>query len=153
MPGLKNWMLGKHLTSLNLYGGTKNLETGAVTWEASPVTLLKRVDYVRVTDQRMLDMIASVDATHANYELTLLDSALVVGEIMKRDNCVLALLAQNFTYVKTTFTRGKGTYTHLGIIQTDGDGIVAYGKNTAEMTLAQADVDATGAPLVYTETA
>ena len=147
----KLWLLGKHLTQLTVYTGSRGTD-GTISWTAATLlsgVMLGQVDYIRVSDQRMLDMIASVDDVYAHYELTLLDSSLVVGEILQKkaaEGSILAAVAQAATYVKVVFVRGNGTYTYLGIIQGFNDGVTSAGKNVAEMTLKP--INAGSAPLV-----
>ena len=144
-----NWMLGKDLTSLDLYVGTRNATTGAIAWAGSSSDLSDYPDYIRVNDQRLLDMIAPVNAEYAHYERTLFDSSLTVGEVLsKNTKGVLAGLAEAAQYIKVVFTRGGGTYTYLGQIRNFTDGISSMGKNVAELTLAPF-FDGTNPPLAY----
>lgn len=151
----KNWLVGRDLTALTVYTGVR-AETGVITWSAASLLsgiMLGQVDYIRVGDERMLEMIASVDDAFAHYELTLMDSNLVVGEILSKKTSggsILAAVAQAAQFVKVVFVRGLGTYTYLGTIQGFNDGVVAYGKNCAEMTLKP--VNAGSAPLVFSGT-
>jgi hypothetical protein len=143
----RNWLLGKDLSALNVYSGTRASD-GTMTW-SSASSLLNRVDYVRISDDRALDMIASVDAIFAHYEKTIMDFTLTVGEILtKGATNILPGMAAGTDYVKVVFTRGSQTYTFLGIIQSFQDGVTAMGKNAVELTLKPIDLGSTSTPLV-----
>jgi hypothetical protein len=145
MPGTigpRNWVLGKDLTALNLYSGSRD-STGLVTYSAY-ASMLAMADYIRIGDERMLDMIAPVNAMYAHYEQTLLDSSLVVGEILSKfgtqpGDSYLAEFAQLYSYIGCVFVRGGREYTYLGIIQGYNDGVTAYGKNAGEMSCKPID--------------
>lgn len=155
MAATPNWLLGKHLLSLDVYSGTRDT-AGTITWATVSSSLLKRVDYVRVSDERMLEMIQSVDGIYAHYEKTLMDFSCTIGEILKRKAGsivnILPALSQSTDLVKVVFTRGSAgtteTYTFLGTIRGFQDGVSAFGKNAAELTLAPID-DGTNSPLTY----
>jgi hypothetical protein len=156
-----NWLLGRDLLGLDVYGGSRDA-SGTITWDGSPASLLGRVDYVRVSDDRMLEMIQSVDGDYAHYEKVLMDFSLVVGEILKRTSgtspavaTILPDLAQSTDIVKVVFKRGSADttgnyeqYTFLGVIRSFSDGVTAFGKNACELTLAPI-ADGSTAPLVY----
>jgi hypothetical protein len=147
-------VLGQHLTTLDFYTGTRAAD-GAITWSIAS-SLLRKVDYVRVSNETMLEMITSVDAGIAHYEPTLEDFSLVVGEILARKVAgvgstawtpILPSAAQTSSYYKVVFTRGGQTYTFIGTKRSFSDGITAFGKNAAELTMAPID-DGTNLPLV-----
>lgn len=141
---VKKFLLGKHLTAITVAGGTET--GGTITWTTA-VSLAGIGDYVRVSDDRMLDMITAVDATFAHYEKTLNDSSLSVGEILRNGTrSVLEELSATYDFVKVVFTRGGTTWTYKGRIATYGDGVASQGKNTGEMSLKP--IDDGGAPLL-----
>jgi hypothetical protein len=143
----RNWVLGRDLTALTIYTGVRDATTGVVTW-TSAGSLLNQVDYIRLSDTRMLDMIASVDATFAHYEKTLNDSSLVVGEILQKPTApILPAAAATKDYLKVVFTRSNATYTYLGIIESFADGISALGKNAVEVTLKPIDLGSSSQPI------
>lgn len=148
----KNWVLGKHLTTLDLFTGTRNAD-GSITWNASAATILNHADYIRVSVNRLTELIVGVNATDAHYEGILVDSSLVVGEILRKksvsDEPVLASIAAEYDYVKVIFVRGGKRYTYYGLIQAFQDGITAMGKNVCEMTLQPVDDGTATAPLAY----
>lgn len=145
----RNWTLGRDLTALTVYSGAKNATTGVMTW-TSAGSLLNQVDYVRISDNRMLDMIASIDAIFAHYEKTLNDSSLVVGEILQKvADPILPAVANASDYMKVVFTRAGKTYTYLGIIESFSDGITALGKNAVEITLKPIDLGSSSQPITY----
>lgn len=145
-------MLGKHLTALTVSTGVRGAD-GSFTW-TSAGSLLSYVDYIRVSNETMLEMIASVDAGVAHYEPTLEDFSLVVGEILAKKVAsgatwtpILPVAAAGSSYFKVAFTRGGQSYTFQGTKRSFSDGITAYGKNACELTLAPID-DGTNLPLV-----
>lgn len=148
----KVWVLGRDLTALTVFTGAR-AATGVITWTAATLLsgiMLGQADYIRVSDERLLEMICSVDDQYAHYEVTLQDSSLVVGEILSKKTgggSILAAVAQAAQFVKVVFIRGLGTYTYEGTIQGFNDGVVAFGKNTAEMTLKP--INAGNAPLIF----
>lgn len=143
----KNWLKGVDLTAVSLYTGTRNASTGVVSWSGSPSSLTNVVDYVRFSDDRMLEMIASVNDVNAHYEQTLYDATVTLGEILTKGTPILPGLASTGQYLKVMFTRGGQSYTFTGIIRSFNDGVTAYGKNACEMTLAQFNND--GTPVTY----
>jgi hypothetical protein len=157
----KNWLLGKHLNSLQVFYGVRAAD-GTMTWTSAGYLAGNSApgscDYVRLADDRALEQINAVDDDHAHYEKTLYDSSFVVGEILKRTGNILPLIANTYDYVKVVFTRGvpsgtgMQTYTYEGIIRGFNDGVVAMGKNSCEITLNQITVNASNGPVLYAVT-
>jgi len=133
----KRWLLGKHLTAITVATGSDS--GGTITW-ATAVSLANKGDYVSISDDRMLEMIAAVDATQTHYEKTLNDSSLSVGEIrINGTRSVLEAATAIADLIKVVFTMGGTTYTFLGTVEHFGDGVRSYGKNTAELNLKPID--------------
>lgn len=143
----KRWLLGKHLTSITIATGTEAAE-GTVSW-SSTVSLANIGDYIRVTDQRQLEQISSVDATFANYEKTLNDSTLSVGEILRVNvRSVLEAATATADLIKVVFVRGTTTWTYIGQVESFEDGVSSQGKNTVQLNLKPKDTGT--APVVST---
>jgi hypothetical protein len=154
MANNPNWVLGKHITALNLYAGSRDASSGVVTWSTTANSLSYLVDYVRVSDDRGLEMLVSLDSAYAHYELGLLDFTITIGEILSKKTStptgtVLAGLAQSCQYIKVVFTRGGNTYTFFGTIRHFGEAMDSFVKNTNEMILAPYVADPAVAPLSY----
>src|SRR5690242_7266054 len=131
-----NWLLGKHLKSVSIFTGSVAADTGVVTWSSSAIkladagaTVQSVVDYIRISDDRMLEMICAVDAIYSHYEVTLLDFTLTIGEILSKGaGGKLASTAQGTQLLKVVFSRGTTTvqtYTFYGTIRSFNDGVQA----------------------------
>jgi len=157
---MPNYLLGKHLKQVTLYAGSQDADTGAYTWSATPnhlkngLSSLGVVDFISVSDDRVLDMITPVDAQFAHYEEVLKDFSISIGEILQGAALAkLPDLIQAGNLFKVVFIRGAGattkTYTYYGRVRNFKDGVTSQGKNTCEAVLAPV-YDGTNAPLAYT---
>jgi hypothetical protein len=152
-----NYFLGQGVTSLNVYTGARDGGTGVMTWSTTANSIPPgsdgaggaSLDYFRVSDMRLLEMIVPVGAVNAHYEKILNDSAFVIGEILKKSGNVLQTLVDGNDYLKVVAVMAPGTYTYHGIIRNFNDGASALGKNSHEVTLAPF-WDGTNLPLQFT---
>lgn len=126
----KNYMLGKDLLALRLFGGVQQTVAPFNTaWTALGYLDAKNstgsADYVRWGVDSMLDMVCSVDDVFANYELGLYDYNCTVGEILKRGGAnfqnLIPYIAANYQLVMVQIVR---------INRNSGGGSVSYGTGT-----------------------
>ena len=184
-----NYMLGKHLRALYVYPGWRNELTGAMTWEydssktsqAYPGSATPTsghgiemapsgsfggsvVDYVKVSDERVLAMITAVNSQFAHYEKALMDFTLTVGEVArKQGDSMIPWLLQNYDQLKIVWVTGKlpgsstagiklGTYTFYGTIQNGDDGIEDTTTKLSHPIILKPFFDGTNSPLTYLAT-
>jgi hypothetical protein len=135
----RNFRLGKHLSLLQVYGGTIDV-AGVITWTLLG-TLQHRVDYIRPTFDPNLEMVISVDDSQASYETTYKDSSMTIGEIETNDdNGVLTNLVSSYDLAKVRWkntTGGSLIGQYIGRVRNSLIlATTAFGKNASELTLA-----------------
>ena len=181
-------MLGKHLRSLYVYPGNRDEATGVMTWgydsskiptaqaypgsatptanagiEMSPSSSAGAsvVDYVKVSDERVLAMITAVNSQFAHYEKAMMDFTLTIGEVArKQGDSMIPWLLQNYDYLKVIWVTGKlpgssttgiklGTYTFYGTIQNGDDGIEDTTTKISHPIILKPFFDGSKTPLAY----
>lgn len=148
---IKGWAKGKHLTAVTVVGFTEGADN--ILTAASTASLSGIVDYFRFRSDPHHEMITSVDDTQANYEITLEDSEVQLGEILR--NKVIGVVSQLPTFMslydrfRITCIRAGQTYAFWTTRGSFSDGITSFGKNTCEATFRPFD-PGTSAAVVYT---
>ncbi len=154
MASIPGWLKGRHLTAVTVIGyteGADNILTAAATSSLSGV-----VDYIRFNSDPQHEMIQSVDGTVANYEITLEDYEIVIGEILRKKITspsvvsLLPTLMATYDRFKVSFTRGSQSYEMWATRGRFGDGVSSFGKNVAEASFRPFDTDGTTPTVTFT---
>jgi hypothetical protein len=153
MAQLPRWLLGRHLTAITVTPQTQAVD-GTLSNAEGASSLSGYVDYVRLENDPMLEMIQSVDRTNTHYEGTLEDFTLVLGEILTVKTAhvpVLPSMAGSYDHYLVAFTRGGQSYSVYLRRGAFRDGVTAFGKNACELTMRSVDIGgAVGNPLTFT---
>lgn len=153
MAQLPRWLLGRHLTAITVTPQTM-AEDGTLSNAGGAQNLKGYIDYVRLENDPMLEMIQSVDRTVAHYEGTIEDFTIVLGEILAVKEAhvpILPSMAYSYDHFLVAFTRGGQTYSVYLRRGSFRDGVSAFGKNACELTMRSLDIGGTpGTPLTFT---
>lgn len=145
MSAIRNWLLGKHTTVIDIKPCTVNAGTGAIT-VGTAASLRGRANSIRIRHRANTEMIVSVDDVVENH-VVLMDGYVVeLSEILTVKTGtsyqpVLPVMFYTADLFQVTFTRGGKTTVVYGVRSEMDDGITGQGKQDASLTLLPVNVN------------